>query len=70
MSESLYLLSICLPLVTVLLIFGMRYIAQIQQAKAVAGGAEAKAKLSAINTTLTDMNVRLMAIEKILKDVE
>ena len=32
MSATLYLTTICLPLVTLLAIFGMRYYAQIQQA--------------------------------------
>jgi hypothetical protein len=33
MSESLYLLSLCLVLGTILLIFGMRYFSAAQQAK-------------------------------------
>ena len=34
MSESLYLLSICLPLGAIVLVFGMRYFAATQQARA------------------------------------
>jgi hypothetical protein len=34
MSEYLYLLTICLPLGTILLVFGMRYFSAVQQAKA------------------------------------
>ena len=34
MSTSIYLLSLCLPLGTLLLIFGMRYFSAVQQAKA------------------------------------
>jgi hypothetical protein len=33
MSEYLYLLTICLPLGTILLVFGMRYFSAVQQAK-------------------------------------
>lgn len=84
MSEHLYLLSICLPLVTILLVFGMRYFAAIQQAKArlanddayrqiaekaAAAQSETVAALSAIQASLEDVRSRLTAVEKILKDV-
>lgn len=59
MAPELYIFSICLPFVTILLVFGMRYFAQIQQAKARGASDEALAAIEA----------RLAAIEKILKDV-
>lgn len=85
MSEHLYLLSIGLPLATILLVFGMRYFAAIQQAKArlandeayrqiaekaVAGQSENAIVLSSIQATLSDLRTRLTAIEKMLKEVE
>ncbi|QDQ25380.1 hypothetical protein FNU76_02865 [Chitinimonas arctica] len=78
-------MTICLPLGTVLIIFGMKYFSAMQQAKArfnqdeayrqiatrmAEAQAETAAALSAINGTLTDINTRLAAVEKILKDVE
>ena len=78
MSEPIYLLTIFLLPVTVLLIFGMRFIAQIKQAKlrqqsdndyrqlaerSVAAQAETAAALA-------DLKSRVIAIEKILKEVE
>jgi Tfp pilus assembly protein PilO len=85
MSEHLYLLSIGLPLATILLIFGMRYFAAVQQAKArlandeayrriaekaVAGQSDNAIVLSSIQATLADLRTRLTAIEKMLKEVE
>lgn len=85
MSEHLYLLSICLPLGTILLVFGMRYYAAVQQAKArlanddayrqtaekaAAAQADTASALSAIQTELADVRMRLIAVEKILKAVE
>ncbi|MBV8465368.1 MAG: hypothetical protein JO218_05425 [Burkholderiales bacterium] len=85
MSETIYLLTICLPLATVLVIFGMKYFAASQQVKAqlanedayrqiAVNAAQAQADtanaVAAINGALTDMGARLAAIEKILKQVE
>ncbi|AIY41062.1 hypothetical protein LT85_1904 [Collimonas arenae] len=85
MSETIYLLTICLALGTILLVFGMRYFSVIQQAKArlasddahrqiaakaVATQAETATTLSSINATLSDVKTRLSAIEKVLKEVE
>lgn len=85
MSEHLYLLSICLPLGTILLVFGMRYYAAVQQAKArlanddayrqtaekaAAAQADTASALSAIQAELADVRMRLIAVEKILKAVE
>ncbi|MDN3577781.1 hypothetical protein QWZ03_13490 [Chitinimonas viridis] len=85
MSENVYLLTICLPLGTILLIFGMRYYAAVMQAKANLAHQEAyrqmaasmatsqaatTAMLSSIDTAMTDIRSRMAAVEKILKDVE
>jgi hypothetical protein len=85
MSEYLYLLTICLPLGTILLIFGMRYFSAVQQTKArlandgayreiaekaVAAQSENATALSSIQTALADITTRLTAVEKILKEVE
>jgi predicted negative regulator of RcsB-dependent stress response len=85
MSESLYLLSISLVLVTILLVFGMRAFSAVQQAKvrnesdeayrqiaekAVAAASENTTALSSIQATLGDVRTRLTAIEKVLKEVE
>ena len=85
MTVLLYLLTLCLPLGTVLLVFGMRYFSAIQQAKArlanddayrriaeTAANAQSDtaAALSSIEAALTDVRTRLVAVEKILKEVE
>jgi hypothetical protein len=85
MSEYLYLLTICLPLGTILLVFGMRYFSAVQQAKAritsdatyrqiaekaVAAASENATALSSIQAALGDVRTRLTAIEKVLKEVE
>lgn len=85
MSESLYLLSICLPLGAIVLVFGMRYFAATQQARArlandeayrqlaaqaAATQAQTASALSSIGATLTDLQARLAAVEKILNQVE
>ncbi len=85
MSENLYLLTICLPLATILLVFGMRYFSAVQQAKArlandaayrqvAAQSASAQADtalaLSSIDATLADLKARVAAVEHILKAVE
>lgn len=85
MSEPIYLLTICLPLVTILLVFGMRHYAAVQQAKlrynndeayrqlaeqAVATQAETAAALAAMTTALADVKARVALIEKVLKEVE
>jgi Tfp pilus assembly protein PilO len=84
MTEHLYILTVCLPLATVLLVFGMRYFSAVQQArarlanddayrqiaaKASSAEAETATTLSSIQATLADVRERLTAIEKVLKDV-
>lgn len=84
MSEHVYLLTIGLTLLTILLVFGLRAFASIQQAKARLAGeeayrkvaeaaaaaqAETNASLSSMQATLAEATSRLVAIEKVLKDV-
>lgn len=71
MSESVYFLTICLPLGTILIVFGMRYRALVLQARAqAAGNVDNAAALKTIADSLADVQARLAAIEKILKAVE
>lgn len=84
MSTTVYLLTICLPLATVLLVFGMKYFAMIQQAKARTARdeadrrladelartqAETVAQLTAMNAALARLDGRMGAVEKVLKEV-
>lgn len=74
MSTPIYIFTALLPFVTALLIFGMRYFAQIQQAKARLAGDEAYRQLvekvaGDQASALTAIETRLAAIEKVLKDV-
>lgn len=85
MSEHLFLLTICLILATILLVFGMRYVAAVQQAKArlanddayrqtaekaAAAQSETATALASIQAALVDTRTRLSAIERVLKEVE
>jgi len=71
MSESVYFLTLCLPLATILIVFGMRYRAIVLQARAQANGNSANAAaLEKIAGALADVQARLAGIEKILKAVE
>ena len=49
MAVYLYLLTICLPLATVLLIFGMRYVSAVQQAKARLANDDAYRQIAALS---------------------
>ena len=84
MTNLFYLLTLCLPLATILLVFAMRYASAVQQAKArlanddayrqiaeraATAQAETAAALSSIRATLADTGARLTAIEKILGEV-
>ena len=70
MTEDIYLLTICLPLVTLLLIFGMRYWAMAQQARAKLGADRTQIEQTEqTNAALADIRSRLDGIEKVLKDV-
>ena len=78
MSEPIYLLTIFLLPVTVLLIFGMRFVAQMQQAKLRHRSDEAYRHLAERSiaaqaetaAALADLKTRIIAIEKVLKEVE
>jgi hypothetical protein len=85
MSATIYLLTICLPLATILLVFGMRSYSAVQQArlrlandeayrklaeKSAAAQAEAATALASISATLAELKSRVGAIEKVLKEVE
>jgi Tfp pilus assembly protein PilO len=85
MSTSVYLLTICLPLVTVLLVFGMKYFAAVQQAKAklahdeawrqlaaqaAQSQAETAVQLAAMGAALARLEARSASVEQILKQVE
>jgi hypothetical protein len=84
-QETLYLLTLCLPLAVVLIVFSMRYFALILQARsraanddgyrqvaqqAVAVQSETVTTLSAVQAMLADVQMRLAAVEKVLKAVE
>ena len=84
MSESVYFLTIILPLLTILLVFGMKYFASVQQAKSRLAGdeqyrelasrasatqSEISATLTALNLSLANLKDRVTAIEKLLKEV-
>jgi Tfp pilus assembly protein PilO len=85
MTTTLYLLTLLLPLATILIVFGMRYYASVQQARArlanddayrqlaeTASSAQSRTatSLAALQTTLSDMRERMIAVETILKAVE
>jgi hypothetical protein len=78
MSEPIYLLTIFLLPVTVLLIFGMRFVAQLQQVKLAHRNDAAYRQLAERSiaaqaetaAALADLKIRIIAIEKILKEVE
>lgn len=67
MQANIYLLTIGLPLATVLIIFGMRYASRVAQAKA---SLRMESAQQEVLDSLSEIKTRLAAIEKILKDVE
>ena len=85
MTTMLYLLTLVLPLATILIVFGMRSYAAVQQAKArmanddayrhfaeSASAAQSRiaTSLAAIEANLSDVRTRVAAVETILKAVE
>ena len=85
MTATIYLLTISLPLATVLLVFGMKYFASIRQANAraaqdsayrelAARGSQSQAEtvqaLAGIRASLAELDARLGNVERILKQVE
>ena len=85
MTTTLYLLTLTMPLATVLIVFGLRYSAKVHQARArlanddayrqiadraVVAQSDTAATLSALQSTLADVSARMMAVEKILRAVD
>ena len=85
MTTTLYLLTLVLPLATILIVFAMRYYATVQQAKArlanddayrqlaeSASAAQSRiaTSLAAMEAALSDVRTRMAAVETILKAVE
>lgn len=85
MSANVYLLTIILPLLAIVFIFGMRYRAQVLQAqarlanddayrqlaeKAAATQAATASSLAAIDAALAELKTRVGGVENILKQVD
>jgi hypothetical protein len=85
MTTILYLLTLVLPLATILIVFAMRYFALVQQARArlanddayrqlaeSASAAQSRiaTSLAAMEANLSDVRTRMAAVETILKAVE
>ena len=85
MTTMLYLLTLVLPLATILIVFGMRSYAAVQQAKArmanddayrqfaesaSAAQSQIATSLAAMEANLSDVRTRMAAVETILKAVE
>jgi len=85
MEEHVYLKTIGILFGTIILVFGMRAFASVQQARAriaaesswrlaaenaAAAQTATAASLAAIEASMLDMKTRLASIEKLLKDVE
>ena len=85
MTTVLYLLTLVLPLATVLIVFAMRYYASVQQARArlanddayrqlaesaSAAQSQIATSLAAMEASLSDVRTRMAAVETILKAVE
>ena len=85
MTTALYLMTLMLPLATILIVLGMRYFAKIQEARARLANDDAyrqlaetasatqsriAASLSVMETAVSDVRTRLAAVETILKAVE
>ena len=85
MTVTLYLLTLVLPLATILIVFGVRYYAIVQQAKArlandgafrqlaesaSAAQSQIATSLAAMEANLSDVRTRMAAVETILKAVE
>ena len=85
MSETVYLISICLPILAVVVVFGMRYRAQVLQAQArlandeayralanqaAASQAATAAALASMGAALAELRAGVAGVEKILKQVD
>lgn len=85
MNENVFFAAFLFPAAAVVIVFFMKYVSEILQArvrlaqdeayraiaaKAAAAQAETAAALASLSTTLAEIQSRLSAVEKILKDVE
>jgi Tfp pilus assembly protein PilO len=85
MSPHIYLLTLCLPLLTVLLVVAIKNYSAVQQARArfaqdeayrqlaaqaAQSQAETAAQLAAMSATLARLESRTASVEQILKQVE
>ena len=85
MTAIFYLLTLMLPLATILIVFGMRYYAAVQQARArlandnayrelaesaSAAQSQIATSLAAMEADLSDVRTRMATVETILKAVE
>jgi hypothetical protein len=85
MSEKIYLLTLCLPLATVLLALAMRVYRRTREAKyraaaddayrlladrSTAAQQETAARLAALQNVIADLQARTASIETILKAVD
>ena len=85
MQENIYFAAFFFPSLAAVLIFSMKYVAAIVQAraslaqdeayreiaaKATSAQAETVAALSSVGATLADVQAKLNGLEKILKEVE
>ncbi len=66
MAEHIYLLTLGLPLATILLVFAMRHVSAVLQARA-RGRSDASHK--ELSDSLEEIKGRLAEIERILKEV-
>ena len=85
MSESVYLITISSVLITVIIVFALRYLALSRQtrsrlanedtyrelaSRSASALADASARLGSVNAKVGLLGERLAVIEKILKEVE
>jgi Tfp pilus assembly protein PilO len=85
MSKDVYLLTLILPLLTVLLVVAIKHVSAVRQARAkfaqddayrqlaaqaAQSQAETAAQLAAMSATLARLEARTTSVEQILKQVE
>jgi hypothetical protein len=85
MSENAFFAAFFFPAAAAVLVFFMKYVSQVLQARvrlgqdeayralattAASAQSETAGRLSALATSVADIQARLSAVEKILKDVE
>jgi hypothetical protein len=85
MSENVFFAAFFFPAAAAVLVFFMKYVSEVLQARvrlgqdeayralattAASAQTETAAALSALTTAVADIQARLNAVEKILKDVE